>query len=107
MQAEHEPSANGWIEVLLYVTADRRITLEAYGSGHLPRVSQAFGSAVDFGRYLAALLADPRGASHPVLQALRAAARAMPREPNGDAPGEADDNRLRPHGAPGDADDAH
>jgi len=83
--SKHGHPSAGWMEILLllYVTPDRQLALDAYGAGDLRRISRTFRSGMELGHCTAGLLEDPRAGAHPALAALRAAARVIPQDPDG------------------------
>jgi hypothetical protein len=70
-------ATRGFIEILLYATADHRLVLALDGSG-VPRLNLAFRSGAELGDFVATLLSVGDTVGHPILAALREAAGRLP-----------------------------
>jgi len=76
-EAGETAATRGFIEILVYATADQRLVLSLDGSG-VPRLDLAFRSGAELGDFLAALLQVGDAVGHPILTALREAAGRLP-----------------------------
>lgn len=72
----HDIREQGWVDMLLYLSADGRLTMHLAGSGH-PTETYIFRSGAELGDFIVTLL-DRHGATDPILAVLRDAVRRLP-----------------------------